>query len=97
MTSEIKSHHEKTCFGNQTENCREGEYLKFVENFKQNYCASLARNQFFKDEHVSLLKYYPQKSDEKNNASDGICNESKGRKQNLDYWVPLKKSKYRAI
>ena len=91
MTSEIKSHHEKTCFGNQTENCREGEYLKLVENFKQNYCASLARNQFFKDERVPLLKYYPQKSDEKINASDGICNESKGRKQNLDYWAPLKK------
>lgn len=90
MTSEINTHHEKTCFGNQTDNCREGELLQVVENFKQNHCASLERDQFSKAKQVSLWEY-PKKNGKKNDASEDICNKSKKNTQNLDYWTPLKK------
>jgi len=90
MTSEINTHHEKTCFGNQTDNCREGELLQVVENSKKEYCTSLERNQFSKTRQVSLWEY-TQKSEKKNNAPEDICDKSKKNQQNLDYWTPLKK------
>ncbi|OWV24643.1 hypothetical protein B7982_02740 [Fibrobacter sp. UWB2] len=90
MTSEINTHHEKTCFGNQTDNCREGELLQVVENLKKEYCTSLERNQFSKTRQVSLWEY-TQKSEKKNNAPEDICDKSKKNQQNLDYWTPLKK------
>ncbi len=90
MTSEINTHHEKTCFGNQTDNCREGELLQVVEKTKKEYCTSLERNQFYKTRQVSLWEY-TQKSEKKNNAPEDICDKSKKNQQNLDYWTPLKK------
>lgn len=90
MTSEINSHHEKTCFGNQTDNCREGELLQVVEISKKEYCTSLERNQFSKTRQVSLWEY-TQKFEKKNNAPEDICDKSKKNQQNLDYWTPLKK------
>ena len=90
MTSEINTHHEKTCFGNQTDNCREGNLLEVVEEHKQQYCASLERDQFSKAKQVSLWEY-PKKNGKKNDASEDICNKSKKNTQNLDYWTPLKK------
>lgn len=90
MTSEINTNHEKTCFGKQTDNCREGELLQVVENSKKEYCTSLERNQFSKTRQVSLWEY-TQKSEKKNNASEDICDKSKKNTQNRDYWTPLKK------
>lgn len=90
MTSEINSHHEKTCFGNQTDNCREGELLQVVEISKKEYCTSLERNQFSKTRQVSLWEY-TQKFEKKNNAPEDICDKSKKNQQNRDYWTPLKK------